>query len=94
MKPQEAIQYAQALPEASVYAEHAATLAALRALEETASPRALRLAAEKLLSNAEAFRRSDAPGHTIHYPGHLRAAACGCSRWADKIEGAAQHARR
>lgn len=87
MTPQESVHFAAALPQPNHY-EVADTLRdILHALENAATPKVLRAARRELLANAEAFRRTSAPGHELWYPHHLRTAATACARWEKKAQG-------
>jgi hypothetical protein len=91
MTPEESIRFAAALREQQNSYDRLDTLKeTLHALETAADPRTLRRARKILLDNAEAFRRSDAPGHSTWYEHHLRAAAFACNCWAQKCQGLAK----
>ena len=76
MTAQEAIQFAAAIeePESRGFLIEG-ELVALRAVYHHAPDAVKRAALKYLLEQAEAFRRSDAPGHQTWYPPLVRAAA-------------------
>ena len=86
MTPQEAIAWAEAIPEEESggyrpYDELHAVQDLLQALENHASKQAKAAALAEMLERAEAFRHSEAPGHLVWYHSHLRAAAMAAKRW-------------
>lgn len=83
MSPNQAIAAAAEFPKPDVWEQLQILREVLSALEKEITPKALVRARKKLLDNAEAFRPTDAPGHTTWYQHHLQSAAFACARWED-----------
>lgn len=75
MKPAEAIAFADHVDERFRMSDEREELAALRLLLRFVPQHVRKTALSAALAQAEAFRRSDQPGHEVHYPLHVRTAA-------------------
>jgi hypothetical protein len=80
MTAAEAIQSALNLPQDVYSSEISIEVEALRVLLRHSNKATKAATLKYLLERVEAFRRSDAPGHAVHYERHLRVAAWAAER--------------